>query len=206
MFLYLYTNICKMNERIKLIIDKEQITSSKFADLIGVQRSNISHILSGRNNPSLDFIQRVLTVFDKINSDWLIFGRGEMYKSEKPSLFTNLNKSENIENNNIIKDKILDSEQDIKPDKKSKQEKENKQEKESKQEKENKQEKESKQEKIIKQEAYQEKEIEREIETKQRQHVAPVFENYEPNNSKKIEQIVIFYTDKTFTVYAPNKL
>ncbi len=194
MFLYLYTNICKMNERIKLIIDKEQITSSKFADLIGVQRSNISHILSGRNNPSLDFIQRVLTVFDKINSDWLIFGRGEMYKSEKPSLFTNLNKSENIENNNIIKDKILDSEQDIKPDKKSKQEKENKQEKE------------SKQEKIIKQEAYQEKEIEREIETKQRQHVAPVFENYEPNNSKKIEQIVIFYTDKTFTVYAPNKL
>ena len=60
-----------MNNRIQLILKTKDISASKFADEIGVQRSSISHILSGRNNPSLDFIQKILKRFPDINSDWI---------------------------------------------------------------------------------------------------------------------------------------
>lgn len=77
-----------MKNRIVQLINSEGLTSSKFADTIGVQRSSISHILSGRNNPSLDFVQKILTSFPKIDPNWLISGSGNMYKSQdSPSLF-----------------------------------------------------------------------------------------------------------------------
>ena len=77
-----------MQERIKILIDSQSITAAKFAEVLGVQRSNVSHILSGRNKPSLDFIQKVLESYNQLNSDWLLFGKGEMYKSQQPNLFT----------------------------------------------------------------------------------------------------------------------
>lgn len=73
----------RIKERIEKVIKAESLTSTRFADAIGVQRSNISHILSGRNKPSLDFIQKVLTTFSSLNSDWLLFGRGSMYNDGK---------------------------------------------------------------------------------------------------------------------------
>ncbi len=78
-----------MKTRIAKLIKAEHLSSSKFAESIGVQRSNISHILSGRNKPSLEFIQKILAIYKNINSDWLIFGKGNMYKegmSEKDSV------------------------------------------------------------------------------------------------------------------------
>jgi len=72
-----------MKDRIKKVIDHEQLTSSKFADIINVQRSSISHILSGRNNPSLEVVQKILTSFSTLNSEWLLFGRGAMYKKDE---------------------------------------------------------------------------------------------------------------------------
>ncbi|MDM8158749.1 helix-turn-helix transcriptional regulator [Labilibaculum sp. K2S] len=77
-----------MKNRIVQLINSEGLTSSKFADTIGVQRSSISHILSGRNNPSLDFVQKILMSFPSIDPNWLISGMGNMYKSQdSPSLF-----------------------------------------------------------------------------------------------------------------------
>lgn len=77
-----------MKNRVIQLINSEGLTSSKFADTIGVQRSSISHILSGRNNPSLDFVQKILTSFPSIDPNWLISGSGNMYKSQNsPSLF-----------------------------------------------------------------------------------------------------------------------
>lgn len=70
-----------MKERIQAIINKEGITPSRFADIIGVQRSGISHILSGRNKPSLDFLNKVLIQYPYISGDWLITGKGEMNKN-----------------------------------------------------------------------------------------------------------------------------
>ncbi len=70
-----------MKEQLLQILNKENISYAKFADLIDVQRSSISHILSGRNKPSFDFVQKIVTHFPKINAEWLITGKGEMYKS-----------------------------------------------------------------------------------------------------------------------------
>ncbi len=69
-----------MIDRILLILKTQNLSSSQFADEIGVQRSSISHILSGRNNPSLEFVTKILKRFPDINSDWIIFGKGSMYK------------------------------------------------------------------------------------------------------------------------------
>lgn len=73
-----------MIDRIQLILKSKNLSSSQFADEIQVQRSSISHILSGRNKPSLDFIIKILSTYQEVNSDWLIFGKGQMVKQEKP--------------------------------------------------------------------------------------------------------------------------
>ncbi|NOU17989.1 MAG: helix-turn-helix transcriptional regulator [Bacteroidales bacterium] len=70
-----------MEARIQKLISYENLTPTKFADIIGVQRSAISHILSGRNKPSFDLIQKILNKFPRISSEWLLMGRGEMYKT-----------------------------------------------------------------------------------------------------------------------------
>jgi transcriptional regulator with XRE-family HTH domain len=62
-----------LNKKIEQIIIDKGLSPSYFADTIGIQRSSISHILSGRNKPSLDIIQRILKVFPDIDRDWLIF-------------------------------------------------------------------------------------------------------------------------------------
>ncbi|KPK86377.1 MAG: hypothetical protein AMS27_05235 [Bacteroides sp. SM23_62_1] len=69
-----------MNERLNSILKHFKISSSQFADEIGVQRSSVSHVLSGRNRPGFDFIQRILMKFPEINAEWLITGAGEMLK------------------------------------------------------------------------------------------------------------------------------
>tara|TARA_B100000902_G_C27284671_1_gene903724 strand:+ start:120 stop:509 length:390 start_codon:yes stop_codon:yes gene_type:complete len=67
-------NHSKLIDRIKKIISDNQLTNSSFADKIGVPRSSISHILSGRNNPSLDLIIKILKSFPEINADFLLTG------------------------------------------------------------------------------------------------------------------------------------
>ena len=71
-----------MENRLLKLLDAEQLSSAKFADAIGVQRSSVSHILSGRNKPSFDFLQKTLKAFPMINADWLIIGKGNMYEGE----------------------------------------------------------------------------------------------------------------------------
>jgi transcriptional regulator with XRE-family HTH domain len=71
-----------MTDRIQLILKSKNLSSSQFADEIQVQRSSISHILSGRNKPSLDFIMKILSTYPEVDADWLIFGKGQMVKQE----------------------------------------------------------------------------------------------------------------------------
>jgi transcriptional regulator with XRE-family HTH domain len=71
-----------MEDRLLKLLDTEQLTSAKFADAIGVQRSSVSHILSGRNKPSFDFLQKTLKAFPMLNADWLILGEGNMYDGD----------------------------------------------------------------------------------------------------------------------------
>lgn len=82
-----------MRKRLQELMDKEGISPARFAELVGVQRSSVSHILSGRNNPSLEFIQKILSAFPKISSDWLISGIGSIYRE---STSDNQNKMEGV--------------------------------------------------------------------------------------------------------------
>lgn len=70
-----------MKDRIRLIMEKENLTPAKFADMLNINRAVISHILNGRNNPSLDVVTKILTDMDYINPEWLINGNGNMYKN-----------------------------------------------------------------------------------------------------------------------------
>ena len=78
-FLHLYMDL---NSRVQKIINYSELSSSEFADEIGVQRSNISHVLSGRNKPSLDFLMKIKDRFPEIQWEWLIEGKGAMISSE----------------------------------------------------------------------------------------------------------------------------
>ncbi len=65
-------------ERVIVLMEHYSLSASAFADKIDVQRSSMSHLVSGRNKPSLDFIQKVLNNFSDINPTWLIMGTGPM--------------------------------------------------------------------------------------------------------------------------------
>lgn len=69
-----------MEERLKLFLAMEGLSPSQFADKLGVQRSGVSHLLSGRNKPSFEFISKMMVAFPKINPDWLIMGTGKAYR------------------------------------------------------------------------------------------------------------------------------
>lgn len=69
-----------MKERIADFLKAENKSAAQFAEEIGVQPSGISHIMSGRNNPSLDFIVKMLTRYPYISADWLMLGKGNMYR------------------------------------------------------------------------------------------------------------------------------
>jgi len=79
--------------RLKKVMEHHKLSASMFADKIGVQRSSISHILSGRNKPSLDFVLKVTTEFKDVDINWLLKGEGNFPKhaenkvSSTPSLF-----------------------------------------------------------------------------------------------------------------------
>ncbi|MDH6353951.1 transcriptional regulator with XRE-family HTH domain [Dysgonomonas sp. PH5-45] len=66
-------------ERIKKIMETEELTPARFADNLSIGRAVISHILNGRNKPSLDVITRILKKMPQINSTWLLMGEGAMY-------------------------------------------------------------------------------------------------------------------------------
>jgi DNA-binding XRE family transcriptional regulator len=142
-----------MKNRIVQLINSEGLTSSKFADTIGVQRSSISHILSGRNNPSLDFVQKILNSFSNIDPNWLISGMGSMYKSDDaPSLFQEAKTEQVVVENQTNHPPKLNKEPSAIPP----------------------------------------------------LNTEPMLEMSAFASGKKIEKVVVFYTDKTFREYDPS--
>lgn len=78
-----------MNTRLKQFIAAENLSQSQFADNINVVRASVSHVLSGRNNPGYDFIKAIMLAYPNLNIEWLMLGKGKMYKSmpQETSLF-----------------------------------------------------------------------------------------------------------------------
>jgi transcriptional regulator with XRE-family HTH domain len=80
----------KIKDRIKAIMIKENILSRVFAESIGIQQSTLSHILNGRNNPSLDVIMKIHQKYNYLDLEWLLYGTGEMTVTQQ-----SINKSKN---------------------------------------------------------------------------------------------------------------
>ena len=102
-----------MKDRIKALLEHLNVTSAEFADKLGIQRSGVSHILAGRNNPSLDLLQKVMTNYPQINPDWLILGRGRIErglggistdKTDKSAVQESLQQGKNLSQNSELKE------------------------------------------------------------------------------------------------------
>ncbi len=80
-----------MKDRILQLVEDKNLTLGAFADEIGVERSTMSHIKAERSKPSLDVAQKILERYPEVNSDWLILGKGPIYRqktnSREPNLF-----------------------------------------------------------------------------------------------------------------------
>ena len=92
-----------MRDQLVKLLSFKGYTAARLADEIGVQRSGISHILSGRNQPSYDFIVKILNKFPDIDIEWMLLGKGEMIKKtnrelaeEKSPKITNVNNIEQV--------------------------------------------------------------------------------------------------------------
>ena len=75
-----------MNHRLQQFLSAENISQAQFADSIKVARASVSHVLAGRNKPGYDFIRSVSEQYPKLNLEWLICGKGKMYKQDSPSI------------------------------------------------------------------------------------------------------------------------
>jgi transcriptional regulator with XRE-family HTH domain len=82
-------NIDDFVKRLENILDYYSLNASSFADKIGVQRSSMSHLLSGRNKPSLDFVMKILDVFPEVDLYWILNGKGSFPKPENENLIFN---------------------------------------------------------------------------------------------------------------------
>jgi len=78
-------DLVNFTTRLQKLLNFYELSASGLATKIGVQRSSISHIVSGRNKPSLDFIIKLLDTFDEVDFDWIISGKGDFPKSNTPT-------------------------------------------------------------------------------------------------------------------------
>ena len=74
------TTFFTMNKRLEQFLGAENITQTQFAETLGVAKASVSHILAGRNKPGFEFIESLARKYPNLNLEWLISGRGRMYK------------------------------------------------------------------------------------------------------------------------------
>ncbi len=82
------------SKRLEKILEYYDISAATFAEAIDVGRSSISHILSGRNKPSLDFVMKVVQTYPEVELYWLLNGKGSFPSSAQkaqpsPTSFSN---------------------------------------------------------------------------------------------------------------------
>ncbi|MBG6188574.1 helix-turn-helix domain-containing protein [Flavobacterium sp. CAN_S2] len=92
-------NIEEFIKRLEIILDYYSLNASSFADKIGVQRSSLSHLLSGRNKPSLDFILKILEVFPDVDLYWILNGKGNFPKNSQQSVIKENNVEQVVKQN-----------------------------------------------------------------------------------------------------------
>ena len=81
-----------MNKRFKLWLDSENLNANSLSKLVDLNRSSISHIVNGRNKPSIDMLEKILSIYPKLNLNWLISGFGSMNIAESTRVQKEINK------------------------------------------------------------------------------------------------------------------
>ncbi|MCZ8228559.1 helix-turn-helix transcriptional regulator [Flavobacterium sp.] len=79
-------NIEDFIKRLEYLLEYYSMNAASFADKIGVQRSSLSHLLSGRNKPSLDFILKIIEAFPDVDLYWILIGKGNFPKEKHNNL------------------------------------------------------------------------------------------------------------------------
>ncbi len=169
-----------MVNRIQEILKRYNLTAARFADQLEVPRSTISHILSERNKPSLEFIQKVLDKYPEINTNWLLKGEGTI-SGKEIDLFTDL--EQEAENT-----KSLDVEPSLKKEEFPAENPVDRTQAREESIKENLREKTRKPE--------DNEDIDIQVDTPQKQHVS---------GTRKIVRLIAFYQDNTFEEFLPAK-
>jgi transcriptional regulator with XRE-family HTH domain len=97
-----------LNKKIEQIIIDKGISPSKFADDLVIQRSSVSHILSGRNKPSLEIIQKILKAYPDIDRDWLLFDN-DIPQQNTPQINRQQSINQRVTNQNLFEQKPRES-------------------------------------------------------------------------------------------------
>ncbi len=106
-----------MNNRLQRFLDAENITQSQLAEKLGVAKASISHILAGRNKPGFDFIQSMAQNYPDLNLDWLIAGKGKMYKSQNVAQTSQASEESKLSTQGKDNSRLFDSQEpDLFPD------------------------------------------------------------------------------------------
>ena len=80
-----------MKEKLQQLMKSEGLTSSRMAEILGIQPSGISHSLAGRNKPGFDLLQKILRRFPRVNPDWLLLDSEQMYRTGNPKSSSSTN-------------------------------------------------------------------------------------------------------------------
>jgi transcriptional regulator with XRE-family HTH domain len=105
-----------IKSRIIEFLRNENLTSAQFAQEIGVQPSSISHIISGRNKPSLEFIFKMISRYPSLSTDWLIFGKGSMFRENISIDLFSEEKERVASSGDIFKDNVRQDRGNTAPD------------------------------------------------------------------------------------------
>jgi len=97
-----------IQDRVKLIMKSGNLSASDFADKVDVKRSNLSHILSGRNKPSLDFLEKVINAYPNVNAAWLITGETREGSFEGVEKATKAPDSKELKETNVTSAKEIE--------------------------------------------------------------------------------------------------
>lgn len=101
----------EIGKRLKQIIDEMGLNASEFSELVGIQRSSLSHLYSGRNKPSIDFLIKIKSAFPDTDLEWLITGQtsqkrnAEMSKDNDTLEISDKNMITNVNNSTLTTDK-----------------------------------------------------------------------------------------------------
>ena len=173
-----------MIDRIKQVMDYSGLTPAQFATEIGINRSGLTHLFSGRNQPSLDLIKKILVAFPQIKTEWLMMGMGSMLKNGEQSVSVN-NPIEEPKEPDLFSQIVLDKIPTVPSISNSSQS-------------------DPDNDKVVKND----KNIKNNI--SQRESNKPILDPmidkiFNSREDKKVKKIVLLYSDHTFDVYQPNE-